>query len=82
MPRILTAWHHDGDTALMPNLVLAADEYLMDDNPAYWDEALAEEAPKWGVTTAELRLMWIVVPDKAVVDLFNPPEHTGTTEPA
>lgn len=82
MPRILTAWHHDGDPDLMPNVILSADEYLLDDNPHFWDETLAAEAAKWGAEVSELRLMWITVPDKAVVDLFATPEHTGATEPA
>lgn len=80
MTRILTAWHHDNDPTLMPNLVLAADEWLMDANDRYWDDALADEARKWGVDVSAFRLMWITVPEASITGLFTPPEVPGTTE--
>lgn len=75
--RIRTFWeHYASDDRLMPNVMLAVDEYLDDENPDYWNqqvEKLIAQAEENGSTW---RIIEFTVPDANVVGAFRVPVST------
>lgn len=67
--KIRTLWvNYGGDT--MPNVVLAVDEYLNDENPSYWTEHFdkeTKEAEEGGYTW---RVIELDIPEGAVLGAF------------
>lgn len=55
---------------LMPNLVLAVDEYLDDENPDYWVEHFELERRKAEEFGYSWRVVEMRVPEKAILDAF------------
>lgn len=70
--KVRTLWvdYSSPGESLMPNLVLAVDEYLDDENPHYWNEHFELERKKAEESGYAWRVVELMVPEGAVLGAF------------
>lgn len=71
--KIRTLWVNYGDD-LMPNVVLAVDQYLNDENPTYWDEHFDKETKAAEEANYTWRVIELDVPEGAITGAFLVPQ--------
>jgi hypothetical protein len=55
-----------------PNVMIACDEYTMDDNPTWWTENVAKEKTSIGEANATFAEIVITIDDDAMLDALYP----------
>lgn len=71
--KLKTLWVNYGDD-MMPNLVLAVDEYLNDENPSYWIEHFEKETKGAEEAGYTWRVIELTIPEGAVLGAFSVPQ--------
>lgn len=71
--KIRTLWVNYGDD-MMPNVVLAVDQYLNDENPSYWGEHFGKETKAAEEAGYTWRVIELEVPEGAVLGAFQVPQ--------
>jgi hypothetical protein len=64
------------DGQYMPNVVLACDEFIMDENPSWWSENVAKEKAKVGNEAAAWAEIVVEVDSEAMLDALYPSRKT------
>lgn len=74
--KVRTLWvdYSSAGEQLMPNLVLAVDEYLNDENPHYWEEHFERETKAAERAGYAWRVIELSVPEGAILGAFTVPQ--------